>query len=72
MCKVIVFVLFVFPAVYLMRVVYLAIKSGKAEVKEGIIYRKNKQPIAYWIVIIVQSLIAILLLYGVFVINRLP
>ena len=72
MHKIIVFVLFVFPAVYLIRVVYLALKSGKAEVKEGIIYRKNKQPIAYWIVITVQSLIAILLLYGVFIINKMP
>ena len=60
--SIIIDILLILPALYIIRVVYIGIKTGKAEVKEGIVYKKKKSPIAYWIVIIVQSMIAIALL----------
>ena len=62
MSNIIIDVLLILPALYIIRVIYIGIKTGKAEVKEGIIYKKKKSPIAYWIVIIVQFIIAIALL----------
>ena len=70
MNKIVIDLLLGVSAGYLAWVVYRAIRTGKAEVKGGIVYGRRKQPAAYWTVIIVQSLIAVALIYLLFIIHR--
>ena len=54
--------LIILSVFYVLKVVYSGIKTGKVEIKEGIIYRRKKQPIAYWSVIAGQIVIVLALL----------
>lgn len=62
MRKILISILISLSAFYLIRCISLSLKNKKAEVKEGITYKRSRQPIAYWIVIFAQTTIAIALL----------
>ncbi len=59
----------IISTIFIVRLVYKAIETGRARVRGGIIYIKSKNPISYWIVIIVQSLIVFALLCLLMFIN---
>ncbi|MBN3039147.1 MAG: hypothetical protein JW869_07030 [Candidatus Omnitrophica bacterium] len=70
MHKIAVNVLILVSCAYLLKVVCSALKTKKAEVKEGIIYRRSSQPVAYWIAVFIQSALALGLMLLLFRLNR--
>ena len=62
MSKVIIDLLLIFSALYIIRIIYSGIKTGKAQVRGEVIYKKNNHPLAYWTVLIGQFIMVVILL----------
>ena len=63
MRKTLIAILISLSVFYIIKSVGLSLKNKRAEVKEGITYKRSRQPIAYWTVIFAQTAIAIALVF---------